>query len=413
MVRPRVLLYLSAVVALILAAVWLAGVSGCYQESAKGSPEGRDAEAELLRDLPLATVQKRPWPRQLRIQGNLVEAEEAPVGTEVAGRVERARVDVGSVVEAGQVLVELDDEDHRLQLQLAEAQVQAIRARLGLQPGQSENELRPENAPPVLQEKAVVEESRLALERARILHRLNRTAIAAEELERLQAALKVAEARYATALNQVREQLALLRLRQVELEHARKQVRDTRIRAPFHGVVQTRPPAPGTYLRVGDGVVRLVRLDVLRFRGKVPDRYTLQVRTGLPLQVFVDGLEKPFATQVSRIEPTLDPATLMRILEADVPNPNGRLPANTFAEADLILDPQAEALVVPRSAIWEFAGVERVWKIENDRLVEHRVQVGETRGEWVEILRGLAEGDLILADARLGRADRRIAGKSL
>ncbi len=408
----QVLLALGAMLGMLVAAVWLMGVGGCFSESAKGSLQGGETEDSELLDPPLVTVQKRSWPRQLRIQGNLVEAEAALVGTEVAGRVQRVHVDVGSTVQAGQLLVELDAEDYRLQEQLVEAQVQAIRARIGLMPGQSESDLRPENAPPVLQEKAVVEESRLALERATLLHRINRNAISAEELERLQAALKVAEARYASALNQVREQLALLQLRKVELEQARKQVRETQIRAPFSGVVQTRPPAPGTYLRVGDGVVRLVRLDMLRFRGKVPDRYILHLRPGLSLQVFVEGFDKPFSTHISRIEPMLDPATLMRIVEADVPNPDCRLPANTFAEADLLLDAQAQALVVPRSAVWEFAGVERVWKIENDRLVERRVQAGETRGEWVEIVGGLVEGDTILADARLGRANRKVVRKS-
>lgn len=391
-----------------LAVVWLAGVSGIWNVSARVTFLSEEMEP-VWWDPPLAVVHKRIWPRILRIQGNLVEAEEAVVGTEVAGRVERVFVDVGTEVEAGQILVQLNDEDYRLQERLALAQVQAIRARLGLQPDQPETALRPENAPPVVQEKAMVEEARLALQRATVLHRLNRNAISPEELDRLQAALQVAEARYASALNQVREQLALWQQRKVELEQARKHLRDTSIRAPFAGVVQTRPPAPGTYLRVGDPVVRLVRLQSLRFRGKVPDRYTQQLRVGLAIQVWVEGASEPFKTMVSRIEPTLDPATLMRVVEADLPNPERRLPANTFAEAELVLDPEAEALVLPRSAVWEFAGVERVWKVAGDHLVEQRIRVGATRGEWVEIVAGLAEGDRVLADAHLGRAGRKIA----
>ncbi|MCS7015308.1 MAG: efflux RND transporter periplasmic adaptor subunit [Gemmatales bacterium] len=400
---------IGLLVGLGVLALWLGGVCGWWDAAARSgeTSEGVKQSADWT-DPPLAVVQKRLWPRILRIQGNLVEAEEALVGTEVAGRVARVLVDIGSPVEQNQVLVELDAEDYRLQERLAEAQVQAIRARLGLHAHQPESSLKPENAPPVVQERALVDEARLALERATVLHRLNRNAISPEELDRLQAALKVAEARYLSALNQVREQLALLQLRKVELEQARKQLRDTSLRAPFAGVVQSRPPAPGTYLRVGDAVVRLVRLDTLRFRGKVPDRYTLQLRTGLEVRVLVEGMVEPFHTQVSRIEPSLDPATLMRIIEADIPNPDARLPANTFAEAELVLDPQAQALVVPRSAVWEFAGVERVWKLERDYLVEQRIRVGETRGEWAEIVEGLAEGDRVLVEARRGHAGQRV-----
>jgi RND family efflux transporter MFP subunit len=390
-----------------LAGVWLAGTRGWGDTSAP-SHSVSEAADEVLHNPPVATVQKRAWPRILRIQGNLVEAEEALVGTEVAGRVQRVLVDIGSQVEVGQVLIQLDDEDYRLQERLAQAHVQALRARLGLLPDQPDSSLQPENAPPVVQERAMVNEARLALERATVLHRLNRNAISPEELDRLQAALQVAEARYASALNQVREQLALLQLRKVELEQARKQIRDTSIRAPFAGVVQTRPPAPGTYLRVGDPVVRLVRLDVLRFRGKVPDRYSLYLRPGMEVRVFVEGMHEPFLTTVSRVEPALDPTTLMRIIEADVANSNRQLPANTFAEADLVLDPQAQALVLPQKAVFEFAGVERVWKIVEGQLVEHRIRVGESRGEWVEVLEGLEEGDRVLADAAQGRARRRV-----
>ncbi|MDW7993539.1 MAG: efflux RND transporter periplasmic adaptor subunit [Gemmatales bacterium] len=400
---------LGIVIGLSLSAIWLGGVRGWWDSGARsGEHAPSESESDVLRDPPLAKVERRPWPRILNIQGNLVEAEEALVGTQVAGRVERVYVDIGSRVQQDEVLVELDAEDYRLQERLAEAQVQAIRARLGLQPDQSESSLRPENAPPVVQEKALVEEARLALERATVLHRLNRTAISPEELDRLQVSLKVAEARYLSALNQTREQLALLQLRKVELEQARKQIRDATIRAPFAGIVQTRPPAPGSYLRVGDPVVRLVRLDTLRFRGKVPDRYTLQLHTGMEIRILVEGMGEPFHTRVQRIEPALDPATLMRIIEADIPNPQGQLPANTFAEAELVLDPQATALVLPRTALWEFAGVERVWKIEAERLVEHRVRIGEIRGEWVEILEGLSEGECVLADARQGRMGRKL-----
>lgn len=400
--RGKILFWLITLLLVTsLSWAWLAHLTGGWHGSSQQAWSVQ--EEPTWTDPPLAVVQKRNWPRILHIQGNLVAADEALVGTEVAGRVERVDVDVGSRVEAGQILVQLHDEEYRLQERLAEAQVQAIRARLGLQPDQPESALRPENAPPVVQEKALVEEARLALERATVLHRLNRNAISPEELDRLQAALKVAQARYASALNQVREQLALLHLRKVELEQARKQVRDTSIRAPFAGIVQSRPPAPGTYLRVGDPVVRIVRLDTLRFRGKVPDRYTLELRPGLEARVFVEGMAEPFVTTISRIEPTLDPATLMRIVEADIPNAEGRIPAYSFAEADLVLDPHVPALVLPRGAVWEFAGVERVWKVEADRLVEHRIRIGETRENWVEIVDGLSEGDRVLADAQQGR----------
>ena len=92
--------------------------------------------------------------------------------------------------------------------------------------------------------------------------------------------------------------------------------------------------------------------------------------------------------------------------EAEVDNTDGALRAGLFAEAEVVLDPQSEAIVLPRTAIREFAGSESVWKIVNGVAREVTIQTGQRRLEGIEIVEGVASGDQVLRDAESGRVAR-------
>ena len=94
------------------------------------------------------------------------------------------------------------------------------------------------------------------------------------------------------------------------------------------------------------------------------------------------------------------------VFEAEVNNDAGALRAGLFAEAEVIVDPQAQALVIPPSAISEFAGVEKVWKLVEGVAQETPVRTSRRNSSAVEIVGGLAAGDTILVDASQGQVAR-------
>ena len=67
-----------------------------------------------------------------------------------------------------------------------------------------------------------------------------------------------------------------------------------------------------------------------------------------------------------------------------------------------MINDQATAIVIPPSALIEFAGAEKVWKVVDGETREQSVLTGERRSEGIEILRGLVAGDVILLDGSLG-----------
>jgi RND family efflux transporter MFP subunit len=346
-------------------------------------------------------VAMQPWPRTVRTQGTLIEDEYAQLGAKVAGRVKEVLVDIGTAVAKDQVVATLETEEFDLKVQQAEAQVAQARAIVGLKPGVPDDKLDPNKAAPVLEVIALLEEARLNVNRVKSL--VGKGVVTQEELQTRDAALRVAEARYASALNAVDEQIALLKLRRTELALATQNRQDAVLKAPFVGVIQETHVAPGTYVNVGQPIAALVRTNPLRFRAGVPERSALGVAVGQPVRIMLEGQPKPVEATISRISPALDVSSRALIIEADIDNANGQLRTGLFAEADILVGANEQALAVPAQSIVAFGGVEKVWTVKDNKAQPQPIRIGRREGNRVEVLSGLQGGEWILSNGDQGR----------
>jgi RND family efflux transporter MFP subunit len=346
-----------------------------------------------------ATLQ--PWPRIVRAQGTLIEDEFALLGAKVAGRVRKVLVDIGSSVKEGQPVAELDTEDFDLMVQQAEAQVLQARAGVGLKSGVPDDQLDPMKAPPVLQEWAMLEEARYNVDRVKGL--VGKGIMTQEEIQARESALRVAEARYASSLNAVQGQIALLKLRRSELALAMQNRLDAVLKAPFVGIIQETHVAPGSYVSVGQPVAALVRTNPLRFRAGIPERTAIGVSVGQPLTLVLEGQPESLKTRISRISPALDVSSRSLIIEADIENPDGNLRTGLFAEAEILVDADQKVLAVPARSIVSFGGVEKVWTVVDSKAQPRQVRTGRRDDKLIEVLSGLKPGELVLTNGELGR----------
>ncbi len=395
---PHVPLLRPAGSCLLLFAVAL---SGC-NSAAPPAPKSNKAAAALQTEV--IAVQPRRWPVVVRTQGSLAADEVSVVGARVTGRVDKVHVDLGDVVHAGDPLVTLNQVEFSLLVSQAEAQLNQAMAAVGLQPGAKVSSLNPTDAPPVRQERALWDEAQGNLKRGRRFQAGN--VITEAELDQLAAAERVASARYASSLNSVQEKISLIGVRQAELDLAREHLENSVFKAPFDGLIQQRQVAPGTYVQIGDPVATLVRTNPLRFRGAMPERHSQQLKLGQEVELRIESLPAPRTVRVTRISPGLDLLSRALLFEAEVENPDGRLRSGLFAEAKVVLNPNAESIVVPESALLEFAGTQKVWKVTDGMAGESEVLLGQRRPEGVEVLQGLAAGDVILLNAAVGRVAR-------
>jgi RND family efflux transporter MFP subunit len=390
---------------LFVSALLLSALSGCGQHA----PADANAKTGAKPELPLvkaAVVRVEPssWPAIVKTQGSLIADEVTVVGAKVAGRVAEVRVDLGDIVTANSPLTTLDQAEFKLQISLADAQLAQSRAALGLAPASPVESLKPESSPPVREAKAVWDEVVTRIERLRPL--AARNAVTKDELQQAEADELVASARYTAAVNGVREKIALIGVRSAELSLAQQRLADTTILAPFDGLIQQRHVGPGSYLQVGDPVVTLVRTSTLRFRGTIPERHAHRLALGQQVTLRFESGAPPQTAQITRISPGVDEMSRSLMFEAQVNNEDGALRSGLFAEAEVVVDSEARALVVPQSAIVEFAGVEKIWKLVDGVVQEQPVRTARRGDKTVEIVGGLVAGDTILTDASQGQVAR-------
>ncbi|HEX5103374.1 MAG TPA: efflux RND transporter periplasmic adaptor subunit, partial [Pirellulaceae bacterium] len=291
--------------------------------------------------------------------------------------------------------------EFKLQVALAEAQLTQARSALGMKDSDLVDQLNPLGAPPVREARAVLDEAHTRTERLRPLR--ERNAVTEEVFDAAVAAEQVAEARYTSAYNSVLEKIAQIRVRAAELALAKQRLIDAVILAPFEGFVHQRHVSPGSYVQIGDPVVTLVRTSTLRFQGTLPERHALRLAVGQEVRLAIESIPEPRIAKITRISPVIAEQSRSLMFEAAVDNVDGSLQTGLFAEAEVIVDPQAQSIAIPLSAVVEFAGAEKVWKLVDGIAQEQIVETARRGSDAVEIVSGLEKGDTILLRAAEGR----------
>ena len=370
---------------------------GC--QPAGGPPVPVATEAVVVSG-PLLVVAEQPWPVVARVQGSLLADEVSTIASRVVGRIVEVHCDLGDAVDAGALLVRLDDTEYKLKVIQAEAQLAQVRAAIGLKSDAPSSSLNPLNSPPVRETKALLDEAQQQVVRLKTL--FAQGAIVATDLEAAQSVEQVADARYNSSLNSVREKMALVDVQAAQLQLAQQQLSDTVVLAPLSGVVLNRMVAVGTYVQAGQPIVELAKTNPLRFRASVPERFAQQLRVGQVVRLQFAG--KELQSQVTRISPALDPASRSLVFEAGVPNDDHALRSGLFGQAEVVLDEGSTAIAIPSSALVRFAGVDKVWRVAEGKVSEAVVQVGREVDGLIEITDGLARGDSIMQVGSSGRA---------
>jgi len=368
-----------------IAAVWF----GCDGSRARAS--NSDVKSKQVR---VVHAEKAVLARTVAVTGTLAADEEVTLALKVAGRVREIAVDLGSRVKRGQVLARLEPTDFNLRVRQSEAALQQARARLGLDADSDPSGVVPEDTALVRQAAAVLEQARLTRERMESLS--HQGLVSRSQHDDAVAGFYVAEARYQDALEEVRNRQAVLSQRQAELEIARKQQSDSILISNMDGAVQERLISPGQFLAAGEPAFRIVSSDPLRLRLAVPEREAVGIRAGQPVQVKVDGDPTVYPGKLARVSPAISADNRTLAVEAEIPNEQGRLRPGTFARAEIVVQAQDSAILVPASSVTAFAGINKVIVVVDNVTAEKRVRTGRRSGDSIEIVDGISAGDVVV-----------------
>lgn len=177
---------------------------------------------------------------------------------------------------------------------------------------------------------------------------------------------------------------------------------DTRIFAPFEGVMGARMISPGQVITRNTTLTWLVDLNPLKVEVNVPERFLSQVLPGQKITLAVAAWpDKNFAGEVFFISPYVDPQTRTALIKATVPNPEHLLKPGMFAGLDLTLQVRSNAIVVPEAAINQVLEGDRANLMlvgANSTAEVRSVKVGLRIEGGVEIVDGLDEGEMVIVE---------------
>jgi multidrug efflux pump subunit AcrA (membrane-fusion protein) len=240
------------------------------------------------------------------------------------------------------------------------------------------------------------------------LHNLNRQralgkkgASTQQELEDYENEYRSAAAAYDNAKITAQNVIAMAMANRVAFEQARQTLKDMTICVPHplkvHPgtsqadaiiyAVTKKSVSEGQFIKDGEEVCELVIDNPLRLRTHVPERYAEQVAIGQPVRISVASHpELVFAGKVVRINPSVDAASRTFQVETEIPNDRRLHRPGGFAKATIITDSAAKAAVVPTESIVRFAGVTKLFIVENNkaRSISDIITGAEGRG-WVEV----------------------------
>jgi RND family efflux transporter MFP subunit len=351
-----------------------------------------------------ATVESRPIVRFLRVTGSLTADEQAEVSAETAGRIVETPVERGSRVRQGTLLIRISASETSAQLQEAEANAAQLEARLGLTAGQPFD---PKAVPDVMNAKASLEWAEAEFNRIRSL--LDQKVVSQSEFDQRRTQVEAARQQYQVAQNSAQQSYRLLEAARARVALARKAVADTGVRAPFAGVVAERAVSVGDYVTRGTRVATVVSVDPLRVELTVPEQSVSLVKEGQPVRLTVDAYPgQEFIAHVRFVSPALRADQRALMVEAVVPNSDGRLKPGLFATALIQQPPGAPALLAPSTVVETVAGTSRVYVVKNNKIEEHIVTLGQNVGDRVELTSGVASGDVLANDPKGRLSDGQI-----
>ena len=295
-------------------------------------------------------VQPTRMAQGLAAVGSLRSDESVTIRPEVAGRISEIGFREGQRVEKGAMLVRFDISVQRAELEQADAN-------LGL--------------------------SRSRLERSRDL--FTKGFISTQARDEAESNFKVAQANF---------DLSKARLTKLE------------IKAPFSGIVGLRLVSIGDYVKDGQDIVNLEEIDPLKVDFRIPELYLKQVATGQLLQISLDAFPgQTFQGKVFAINPLVDTNGRSIVIRAMVRNTEARLRPGMFARVRLLFSEERDSVAVPEQSIIPVGDDHYLFKVVDGRAQRFKVEIGQRREGKVEILQGVAVGDMVVTAGQLKLRD--------
>lgn len=198
---------------------------------------------------------------------------------------------------------------------------------------------------------------------------------------------------------------ATLKVQEAAVQLAEAKAAKMRIKAPFTGMVGLRNVSVGDYLKDGQDLINIEDVATLRVDFKLPESYLGRLGKGQSLEVVSDALPgERFKAVLDAVDPMVDQNGRSIAARARLDNAKGKLRPGMFVRVRLLFGERKGVLMVPEQAIVPGAQP-AVFKVVDGKASLVKVRLGVRRAAQVEVVDGLADGDLVVTAGQLKLRD--------
>lgn len=181
------------------------------------------------------------------------------------------------------------------------------------------------------------------------------------------------------------------------LQAAERRLDERVVRAPFQGVVGLREIDVGARVEEDTKITRLEDRSLMELQFQAPELFYGQIRPGQQVRAKSTSLPgQVFVGTISAIDMRIDEVSRAFRVRAELPNPQGTIPAGLFMIVEIVLASRPDVVLVPEQAILPEGRSNYVFRVHGDRVERVEVELGRRRVGEVEVVSGLAPGDTIV-----------------
>lgn len=409
--------------------------ASCKGSKAASNANAANANSALPTEVEVTTAQAvvQNMPTYFEATGTLASDASTDVAPTVGGKITAVNFDIGSYVNKGDALVQIDNRDAQIRLEQVQAQaaqarsaveqaranveqaranVRQTQSRLGLTEGstfdtETFSQVRAVKAQLELAEKELGRAERL-LESGDIARTIYDQRKSQRDQFRAQldearstaavavSAIRTAQSQVDTALAAVRTAQSAADAAQTQIASAQKAIGDAVIYSPISGYVSERTADVGEFVSTTQKVATIVRTSVLRMRIDVPEQSIGLVRNGQAVSIQTTAYpDRNFAGTIVRTSPNLNATSRTLIVEAEVENVGGLLKPGQFATVRITQSTPKPTVMIPVSAVKTEGETNKVFVIKNGRAEERIVKLGVLENERIEVQQGVQENEQV------------------
>jgi RND family efflux transporter MFP subunit len=379
------ILIISLIVIVVAVLAFFIFFRGKTDESEEASAQDSAEEAQKAKETPLPVkvveAQRGDLIIKLKSPGEAVTNMKIDMKAEVAGVIKSLNVEESKHVKKGELLVALDDEKYRLDLELEEATRLNVLSELLVEkrfaePGEAKSG----------QDKEKIQKAKDDYEEAR--RNFRKALISRVEFEKASTEYELSLIESGEKKEEILAATKGLTQAEIRVKTAKMNLEKTKIKAPFSGLIHDIKVSPQEHVTSGRELFTLVNIDRIRVHAKV-----LESEIG---KMNYQG--KIFKGEVKAISPVINPQDKTCNVIIDVANPEEEIKPGMHVEVEIAAEIHKDKLLIPQDAVLVRSGRKLAFVVEEGLAKWRYIDVGLENEDYAEVLDGVKEGEPVIIE---------------